>query len=339
MVPSVRAQVPSRSERCHEPAFGSRDDLPPSPGMERGGGADGVSGPGLRGRRRVAAPGATAPGRPHPGGRFSDPPGRRSSGIRHARAGCHWLRGGPGQSLGDDSRGHRRRADSRGRRRAGLARLAARHDGPLFRRLCDPGGARSRRHGDRLQGHPGQPQQAGGPQNDQGRRPGRRRRAPTIPERGRGRRAPRPSGDRPGSRGRRARRPALFLHEARRGGQPRRSARDDGPRSQGRRDPPGRGGRSGASCPHAGHPAPRPEAGEHPGRRGGPLPHHRLRPGQTGRRRRRDDRERRDHGHAGLHEPRTGEWSTRDHHDRDRRLRPGGDPLRPANGQGPIRRR
>ena len=52
-------------------------------------------------------------------------------------------------------------------------------------------------------------------------RPGRRRRAAAVPERGRGRRPARPPRHRPGLRGRRARRPALLQHEARRRRQPR----------------------------------------------------------------------------------------------------------------------
>ena len=49
----------------------------------------------------------------------------------------------------------------------------------------------------------------------------RRRRAAPVPERGRGRRPARPPRHRPGLRGRRARRPALLLHEARLRRQPR----------------------------------------------------------------------------------------------------------------------
>ena len=73
--------------------------------------------------------------------------------------------------------------------------------------------------------------------------------------------------------------------------------------SQGRGDPPGRDGRGGSPRPHARHPAPRSEAGEHPGRRRRPPSCHRLRPGQAGRGGRRDDAPRRDPGHAGLHGP------------------------------------
>ena len=55
----------------------------------------------------------------------------------------------------------------------------------------------------------------------------------------------------------------------------------------------------------------------------GPSPRHRLRPGQAGRGRRRADRQRRDPGHARLHEPRAGERAPRLDHDGDRRLWPG----------------
>ena len=68
----------------------------------------------------------------------------------------------------------------------------------------------------------------------------------------------------------------------------------------------GRGGRGRAPRPPAGHPAPRPEAGEHPARRAGPAARHRLRPGQAGRGGQRADPVRRDPGHARLHGPRAG---------------------------------
>ena len=98
-------------------------------------------------------------------------------------------------------------------------------------------------------------------------------------------------------------------------GQPRRAARLVPGRSPGRRGPDDRGGRSRPARPHAGHPPPRPEAGEHPHRRARPPAHHRLRPGQVDRVRRRADGQRRDHGHAGLHEPRAGRRASRgDHH-------------------------
>ena len=54
-----------------------------------------------------------------------------------------------------------------------------------------------------------------------------------------------------------------------------------------------------------GHPAPRPEAGQHPARRRGPAARHRLRPGQAGRGRRRADAVRRDPGHAAATWPRS----------------------------------
>ena len=87
-----------------------------------------------------------------------------------------------------------------------------------------PDGARPRRHGRRLPGPPGQPQPPRRPQDDPGRRPGRRRRAAPVPERGRGGRPARPPRHRAGLRGRRARRPALLQHEAGRRRQPRRAA-------------------------------------------------------------------------------------------------------------------
>ena len=58
-------------------------------------------------------------------------------------------------------------------------------------------------------------------EDGQGRTARRRRRAPTLPERGRGRRPARPPRHRAGLRGRRARGPALLLHEARPRRQPR----------------------------------------------------------------------------------------------------------------------
>ena len=47
----------------------------------------------------------------------------------------------------------------------------------------------------------------------------------------------------------------------------------------------------------------------------------------------------RDHRHPGLHEPRTSLWPTRLDHDGHRCLRIGCDSLRPARGQGALRRR
>ena len=43
--------------------------------------------------------------------------------------------------------------------------------------------------------------------------------------------------------------------------------------------------------------------------------------------------------HAGVHEPGAGDGASRHDHHGNRRLWPGGDPLRPARGQGPLRRR
>ena len=71
----------------------------------------------------------------------------------------------------------------------------------------------------------------------------------------------------------------------------------------------------------------------------GPPPHHRLRPGQAGRGRRRADRHRRHPRHAGLHGPRAGAGPARRHHDGDRRVRPGRGPLRAADRPCPVRRR
>ena len=97
----------------------------------------------------------------------------------------------------------------------------------------------------------------------------------------------------------------------------------------GRRDPP---------RPPAGHPPPRPEAGEHPGRCRGPAARDRLRPGEAGRGGQRADPDRRDPGHARLHGARADLGEEGRDHDGDRRLRPGGDPLRPLDRPGPVRR-
>ena len=88
----------------------------------------------------------------------------------------------------------------------------------LLRRLRDPGGARPRGHGGRVQGAAGQPQPACRPQDDQGGSSGRRLRAESVPERGQGGRIARPFRDCAGLRGRRARRPAVLQHEAVDGG-------------------------------------------------------------------------------------------------------------------------
>ena len=87
-----------------------------------------------------------------------------------------------------------------------------------------------------------------------------------VPRRGRGGRPARPPAHRADLRGRRARGPALLQHEAGRRRQP-------GPAGP----PPGRGPRGGGPAagdrrprrplrPPARHPAPRPEAGQHPAR-------------------------------------------------------------------------
>ena len=112
--------------------------------------------------------------------------------------------------------------------------------------------------------------------------------------------------------------------------------RDD---PQGRRPTGRRGRRGGGPRPRPRHPPPRPQAGQHPGRRRGPPPRHRLRPGQEGRGRRRAHPVRRHPRHAGVHVPRAGSRPPRRRHHRQRRLRPGRRPLRPADRAGPVRRR
>ncbi len=98
-------------------------------------------------------------------------------------------------------------------------------------------------------------------------------------------------------------------------------------------------------CPPAGHPPPRPQAGEHPagrpaGRAAGALdsPGRRLRAGQAGRGGpgRRTDAVRLDRGHARLHGARAGRRDARGDHDGRRRPRPGGDPLRAARGPAAV---
>ena len=101
-------------------------------------------------------------------------------------------------------------------------------------------------------------------------------------------------------------------------------------RSEGGRAAGGDGRRGGAPRPPAGHPAPRPQAGQHPARRARRAARHRLRPGQAGRGRQRADSQRRDHGHAGLHGAGAGVGPARGGDDGERRLRPGGGALCPA---------
>ena len=82
--------------------------------------------------------------------------------------------------------------------------------------------------------------------------------------------------------------------------------------------------------PPARHPAPRPEAGQRPARRGRDAVRHRLRPGQAGGRGQRDDAVRGDRRHAELHGPGAGPGGEADH-DGGRRVRPRGDPVRAAH--------
>ena len=250
----------------------------------------------------------TTPGMPRPrrlAGRVCRPPAR--AGRAAARRGGPASAGRPapavpgagerrgGSAPGTGGTGPTSRDDRRGRPRIGHAIASAggattvRDDGDAPTADGDPkasaplpGGttvryfgdyelirrAGPRRHGGRLPGPAGQPQPARRPQDDPGRRPGRRRRAAPVPERGRGRRPARPPRHRADLRGRRARRPALLQHEAgrRAAASPTGSAayRDD-PRAAARAA--GRGGRGGAPRPPAGHPPPRPQAGQHPARR------------------------------------------------------------------------
>ena len=128
--------------------------------------------------------------------------------------------------------------DSRPNRRQ--RRADCRQPRPLLWRLRDHPRDRPRRHGRRLPGPPDQPQPAGGAEDDP-RRPARRRdRRQAVPDRGRGGRQPRPSGDRADLRSGPARGPALLLDGLRRGAEPRPAA--------GRRPAAGpRGGRAAAS--------------------------------------------------------------------------------------------
>ena len=80
--------------------------------------------------------------------------------------------------------------------------------------------------------------------------------------------------------------------------------------------------------PPARDPPPRLEAGQHPGRRPGRTPRHRLRPGAANRHRERPDALGIPAGHAVLHVAGAGQGRQGLAHDGDRRLRPGLDPLR-----------
>ena len=90
--------------------------------------------------------------------------------------------------------------------------------------------------------------------------------------------------------------------------------------------------------PPARDPPPRPQAGQHPAGRAGHAPRHGLRPGQADGFGGRPDAIRLSHGDALLHVPRAGPGRERLAHHGHRRVRPGLDPLRPADGPGPVRR-
>ena len=175
----------------------------PAPPRRGGGQLPPDAGPGPA-RRPTARPGS---GRhPHGCGRPGARAGRRRAG-RHLAGPAGRERPG-GDPCPADGRGSRHRVARPGQRRTERAGLGG--QGYLFRRLRDQEGAGPRRHGRRLRGPTGQPQSPGGPEDDQGRRAGRRRRAPPVPERGRGGRAARPPRHRADLRGRPARRPALL---------------------------------------------------------------------------------------------------------------------------------
>ena len=111
------------------------------------------------------------------------------------------------------------------------------------------------------------------------------------------------------------------------------------PRRPSRRGAAGGRGRPGDPArPRAGHPPPRPEAVQHPARRGGSAARDRLRPGEAVRRRQRPDAVGRDRGDAELHGPRAGRGRQGGGHGADRRLRPGGRALRPVDRPPPVRR-
>ena len=117
---------------------------------------------------------------------------RRFPRTRRVGPGRFGSRARPGRRRGPRTRPDDR--DRRGRRpRRSQRGPDPRHPCPLLRRLRDPGGARPRRHGRRLQGPADQPQPPGRAQDDPGAAAGLRGRAPPVPQRGRGRRQARPS--------------------------------------------------------------------------------------------------------------------------------------------------
>ena len=173
---------------------------------------------------------------------------------------------------------------------------------------------------------------------DDPRRPVRLRAGPAaVRQRGGAGRHAGPPQHRAHPRGRTARRAALLHHAV-----PDRRQPCRGPAPARRRSPVGgaAGGRGrGRRAPRApaGHPAPRPQAGQHPARRGGPAACHRLRPGQAGPGGPRPDRHRRDHGVAGVHGARASHGRpVRGHHGVGR-LRARRHPLRASDRPRAVR--